>query len=187
MTLDQIHYFAYGSNLTPSRLIARVGPCRNLGRAYLPDYRLAFRKNGSDGSAKCDLIQVPDQELRAEGVVYQLRASARPVLDRFEGVGLGYRVETVDVQLAGNYTKIDCFVYLAIPPFLNDDVQPYSWYRDFVLNGGRRHGFSQQWQSFVDSHPVQVDADIERLRTNASILAADENQALQLYEEGAAT
>lgn len=189
---DQIYYFAYGSNLSPSRLIARVGPCENLGRAILPDYTMAFRKNGSDGSAKCDLVHQPHKDLSAEGVIYRLPGAARPILDRFEGVGLGYRVEmitamTQKVSELATGESYDCFVYLAEPPFVDSKVLPFSWYRDFVLTGGRRHGFSEQWQSFVDSHPVQIDTDQRRSQLNGMILSADEVQAIQLFESGGAT
>lgn len=185
-----LHYFAYGSNLTASRLIARVGPCEDLGVATLPDFELAFRKDSHDGSAKCDLVHNPGRCIKAEGVVYRMPLAAKSVLDRFEGVGVGYRVETIEAKLAlavEEKQTLSCFVYLAEPPWVDQRKLPYSWYRDFVLSGGIDHGLSDSWRGFVESHPVQLDTDVERHSKNQKILEADIAQAMELFEVNGAT
>ena len=167
-----MYYFAYGSNLHRNRLSARVGPVVDRGRALLAKHQMAFRKNGQDGSAKCDLVEVDDVNANAEGVVYQMEATAKPILDAIEGVGRGYRVATVSVTLddGRGVNPIDCFVYIAEPPYVAADVLPYDWYRDFVYEGGKTHGFSDGWLRFVSNHPVLVDPDRKRRQDNRAIL-----------------
>jgi len=196
LTVDYLHYFAYGSNLTASRLIARVGALEDLGRATLTGYRLRFSKNGRDGSSKCDLVNTGETGDVAEGVVYRLPQKAKPLLDRFEGVGKGYRVANVDVSPSTTSTHksdlknnklVSCFVYLAVPPFAEDSLLPYGWYHDFVLEGGRAHEFSSAWLAWVRDHPHQSDADVERCRRNLEILNANVEQALAMFASGEAT
>jgi hypothetical protein len=47
-------YFAYGSNMSVSRLVARTPSAQPLGRCALRGHQLRFHKVGGDGSAKCD-------------------------------------------------------------------------------------------------------------------------------------
>jgi len=183
---EYLHYFAFGSNLTASRLIARVGRIEDLGRATLPDYRLSFSKSGRDGSSKCNLDHTKSSDDVAEGVVYRMPVAAKPLLDRFEGVGKGYRVATVDVALSA-VESVSCFVYLAVPPLADKALLPYCWYHDFVLKGGEAHGFSDSWLEWVRAHSFQTDANIDRSRRNQRILNADFDQALSLFATGEAT
>ena len=53
--MSRLHYLAYGSNLYPPRLAARIELQAILGTVALPDEALEFRKRGADGSAKCTL------------------------------------------------------------------------------------------------------------------------------------
>jgi len=167
--------------------MARVGRVDDLGRATLPDYRLSFNKNGRDGSSKCNLDHTKNSGAIAEGVVYRMPVAAKPLLDRFEGVGKGYRVATVDVALAAAVQPVSCFVYLAEPPLADKALLPYCWYHDFVLKGGEAHGFSDSWLDWVRAHSFQTDTDSDRSRRNEHILNADIDQALSMFATGEAT
>ena len=35
--------------------------------------------------------------------------------------------------------------YLATPDYIDDGLQPYGWYKDFVLAGSREHGLPQEY------------------------------------------
>ena len=52
---NQLFYFAYGSNLHPNRLEARIGKSHQLGLFKLVNYKLKFNKPSNDGSAKCNI------------------------------------------------------------------------------------------------------------------------------------
>ena len=72
-----LNYLAYGSNLFPPRLSARIGIRGVLGTIELPGYQLRFNKRGADGSGKCSLQ--PCHQERAYGVVYQICATDKPI------------------------------------------------------------------------------------------------------------
>ena len=98
-------YLAYGSNLTPARLSARVGNLDVLGTVPLPGYRLEFSKRGADGSGKCTLIAAPGSH--AWGAIYRIADGAKATLDKIEGLGHGYDATWWDLPTFG-----ECYVYL---------------------------------------------------------------------------
>lgn len=51
--MTTVHYLAYGSNLHPLRLTARVSSARPLGTVPMPGYKIAFHKRSIDHSGKC--------------------------------------------------------------------------------------------------------------------------------------
>ena len=56
--MNQIVYFAYGSNMSQRRLQARVPSATFLGIGILLGHALAFHKiSKKDGSGKCDIVK----------------------------------------------------------------------------------------------------------------------------------
>src|SRR6187551_384352 len=80
---ERILYFAYGSNMAPQRLQARVPSATVVGVAVLRGYQLKFHKSGKDGSAKCDASRSDSMEHEMHGVLYSMLKSELPVLDGF--------------------------------------------------------------------------------------------------------
>ena len=77
-------YFAYGSNLHPLRLRARVPSSRLVGRAKLRGHALrCHKKSLFDGSGKCDAYPTGREDDCVLGAVFTLDAAERPVLDGF--------------------------------------------------------------------------------------------------------
>lgn len=54
---NTLHYFAYGSNLHPYRLIQRVPNARLVATTRLDGYGVSFSKRSHDGSSKCNLAK----------------------------------------------------------------------------------------------------------------------------------
>jgi len=179
-----INYLAFGSNLTPARLFARVGVCPVVGVASVPGYRMAFRKRGNDDSGKCDLFKSTVNDV-AEGVVFALPEEKRAVLDRFEGVGNGYEVVEIDADIDGTIQRV--VAYQAQPPFIDDDLKPYRWYRDFVLEGGRRFGLSPAWIEQVESTAFMEDSNEDRAARNRRILGLSDDEAQRMSDAGSST
>ncbi|MFM1891719.1 MAG: hypothetical protein RLZ44_796, partial [Pseudomonadota bacterium] len=88
--MDALLYLAYGSNLLPARLQARVPSARVRGTACLPSWQLRFHKRGRDGSAKCDLVRTGDPSHRVHAAIYVLAARDLPALDQAEDLGRSY-------------------------------------------------------------------------------------------------
>jgi hypothetical protein len=158
-----IRYLAYGSNLLPARLRARLQSIRVLGAAALPGWQLHFHKRGADGSGKCNLVQTPGGV--AYGAVYELSLEAKAQLDEIEGLGKGYRDAVLMLADHG-----EAHVYLAEPAHIDDALIPYDWYHAFVLAGGRHHGFPARYLERIAVIPVDIDPNERRRRVNQGIL-----------------
>ncbi|MBW2458145.1 MAG: gamma-glutamylcyclotransferase [Deltaproteobacteria bacterium] len=130
-----IHYFAYGSNMSQARMLARVPEADDLGRGYLEDWAFACNKSGMDGSAKANLMPHPGE--RVWGVVYRLPASRLPELDAIEG---GYRRLTVTVCIGER--DLSCHVYAS--DRLTDDPIPFDWYQVVMVTGAEEHSLPEE-------------------------------------------
>jgi gamma-glutamylcyclotransferase (GGCT)/AIG2-like uncharacterized protein YtfP len=131
-SMQAILYFAYGSNMAPERLQARVPSAQRLGVAVLRGYRLKFHKSGRDGSAKCDASRTGDMADEVHGVLYSMLASELPTLDGFEGRGHGYERQTVVVERASG-EPVGTEIYVAT--HFDAAMHPFDWYLEHVLRG----------------------------------------------------
>lgn len=156
----RVHYLAYGSNLHPLRIALRVRSARLLGTARLEGYRLAFRKRGRDRSAKCDLAFTADPADIAYGAVYGLSPRELTLLDRFEDLGAGYSRQ--QLQLTVNDQMLDAVLYLANASHVVEGLEPYDWYKGFVLAGAREHRFPGDYLSRIEAVSGRWDPDKAR-------------------------
>jgi len=161
--MKTLRYLAYGSNLLPARLGARLGGIRALGRIALPGWELQFHKSGGDGSGKCDLVASPGGH--AFGAIYEISVADRVRLDTIEGVGHGYRGTTIEITAIGQV-----YVYLAEDTHINPELQPFDWYHGFVVAGARHHGFPADYIAAIESITPTRDSDDERRGANLAIL-----------------
>ena len=160
-------YLAYGSNLLPQRLRARVPSARSVTTVRLGGWSLAFHKRGQDGSAKCDLVRTSDDTRIAHGAIYRIHPSHRSVLDEAEGLGQGYELAWLRLEGIGKV-----FLYRAMPGHIDPHLKPFSWYVDFVRAGACHHGFPSDYVSAIASVACVADPDTKRNRLNRAILAA---------------
>ena len=138
-----MYYLAYGSNLHPLRLILRVPNARLVGTARLKQYRLTFHKRSTDGSAKCNLDFSENSGHVTHVAVYEMPENEVHLLDTAEGLGNGYWKHKMSVKIDDK--DLDVFVYLASSSHLVLDLEPYHWYKDFVLAGARKHQFPTEY------------------------------------------
>jgi len=142
-------YFAYGSNLHPVRLGKRCPSARLLGVGVLPGWRLAFHKRGRDGSAKGDAVRTGRPEDRLGVAAYELSAEDKIELDALEGLGSGYRQETVRAVVDG--VEREGSLYVAERSAVDDTLQPFAWYRAMVAAGAAYHGFPEEFLAEVQA------------------------------------
>jgi len=163
-----MHYLAYGSNLHPLRLVDRVPNSRLVGTTQLDGYRLTFHKRSVDGSAKCNLLYTDDSDDVAYGAVYFVPENEVQALDAAEGLNKGYdkqqRLVTVDGE------AFDTFTYFASRTHLVSDLEPYHWYKGFVLAGARKLRFPTHYIERINSVPSKQDDDLERRIKNENLL-----------------
>lgn len=160
MSADARLYFAYGSNLHPARMRARVPSARVVAVGRVPGFRLAFRKSGRDGSAKCDLEPAP--EATVWGALYRFAAAEQPALDAAEGPG--YYIARVTVATAEGV--VEAFTYRARRDWIDEAAVPYDWYRDLVLAGARAHDLPQMYVAAIAGIDAIADADTNRAANN---------------------
>ncbi|TYL84415.1 gamma-glutamylcyclotransferase [Bradyrhizobium cytisi] len=136
-------YFAYGSNMSTDRLRKRMPSCKPLGIAALPNHALRFHKRSKDKSGKCNAFPSGNDN-SVIGVLFAFDPAERAKLDEAEGVGSGYEHAMVTViNEKGRRRKV--LTYLATSDYIDESLKPYSWYKDFVLAGGKEHGLPPEY------------------------------------------
>jgi len=159
-----VKYFAYGSNMLIERLRERVKSAKDPVCVTLPGYELRFHKVSSDGSGKCNIIGPGIEGVCVRGVVFDIQENEIPALDRAEGVGLGYRKETLKITIDG--TVFDTLVYLAEEDSIDNSLAPYRWYHDLVLAGAEQNrlpgDYLAQLREFVSVEDPKPDRKARR-------------------------
>lgn len=158
-------YFAYGSNMSVKRLRARIASARVVCTAVLPGHELKFHKHGDDESAKCDAATA-GAAAEVIGVIYDIHAGDRAVLDRIEGVGAGYEQKTVAV-IAGGNLPLKAMTYYATR--INPDLKPFVWYKEHVLRGAREHALPDRYIELIEAVEAMDDPEPYRHRRESSI------------------
>lgn len=159
-------YFAYGSNMSVIRLSTRIHVAKVLGVYQLPCHRLCFHKIGRDGSGKCNAYFTGDTRDNLPGVAYEIDKDDKIILDRIEGLGIGYREQTVKIcDPHGNWLTAFTYTALKTDPLL----LPYHWYKKHVLIGAREAGLPADHLSFIDAVPTLNDPDHLRQQRETAI------------------
>lgn len=149
-------YFAYGSNMSSQRIGRRINSARKLVQARLDAHRLVFHKVSLDGSGKCDIHATELSEDYVLGVVYEISAEDKLILDGYEGVGSGYEVKQVCVTDQDGQ-KLECFAYYAT--HIDSAFRPYHWYKEHVLRGAEQQGFPVDYLEKIQSIISMDDPD----------------------------
>lgn len=158
-----MRYFAYGSNLHPARLSARVGELSLQAVGMLAGRELVFHKRGLDGSGKC---HVQEGAGEVYGAVYDLEGRALERLDHFEGPGY----ERVLVEVETTDGPLEAFTYLARPTYLDQQMLPFVWYRSLVVAGAVHHGFPAAYVEQLASVGATRDPDRDRAEAQLRIV-----------------
>jgi gamma-glutamylcyclotransferase len=163
-----IYYFAYGSNLHPIRLQQRVASAELVGTAIYTGHCLKFHKRSHDGSGKCNMWYSASESDQVFGAIYRMDAAHKLDLDRFEGKGHGYIDQQISVSHAGKTWS--CFTYLAQSEYIQQNLKPYRWYRDLVLQGAIYLGFPAAYIATIQAVDTIADPDPLRNSANEALL-----------------
>ncbi len=166
--MPTVHYLAYGSNLHPLRLAARVPSARVIGTVEMPGYLLAFHKRSIDDSGKCLIYTEQGEHHKMYGVLYEIDVREKASLDAIEGSGKGYCERLVRLALNGEtYTP---HIHVAQSTHIDPSVVPYHWYKNLVMAGARYHSFPAEYIAAIEATPSKVDADAKRTQDNENLL-----------------
>ena len=155
-------YAAYGSNLHPLRLSLRLPKARFEGTAVMAGRKLCFHKRSKDHSGKCNIVSDNESVYLA---IYELDGQDQAVLDQIEVVGSGYSVERIEVPGFG-----ECFTYVATASFIDDNLQPYSWYKELVLAGCEALRLPIDYIAMIQQITAVDDPDQARHARNMEIV-----------------
>lgn len=155
-------YAAYGSNLHPLRLRLRLPEVVFAGTAAIDGQKLRFHKRSIDQSGKCNIV---GGNGRVHLAMYELSVSEKAELDRIEGAGSGYSVETIDVPGFG-----ECFTYIATASHIDDELRPYSWYKELVLAGCDALRLPTDYIAMIRKIAAIADPDTTRHASNMKIV-----------------
>lgn len=158
-----IQYFAYGSNMSPARLQARVGRVELLGTGILEHFALAFRKKGRDGSGKCDISSEPGS--RVFGGLFRFPEDGLEVLDRIEGLGFGY--ERLSVEILVDNERLQAHTYKATR--IDPDAKPFTWYLRHVEEGAKALGLPEDYRARIRAVGAVRDDDSAREQEELSL------------------
>lgn len=163
-------YFAYGSNLFPARLQARTPSAKVIDTGFVRGHVLRWHKIGDDESGKCDMYFTGHAEDVVYGAIYEIDPIEKFTLDRIEGVGEGYEVLR-DFQVHTPAGQVEAFSYRVMSNWIDPDIKPFEWYKQFVLRGAQYHGFPAAYIDAIAATPAKADPDTARAAANAAILA----------------
>lgn len=161
-----LYYFAYGSNMSSKRLTQRVPSASFVSTATLFEHDLRFHKKSHDGSAKCNAFETSNPDDHVIGTVFTLQAIEKPALDSAEGLGFGYEVKQVEVQLrSGQWQSV--FTYYATD--IDEMLLPYEWYHTHVINGAREYNLPNDYLTKIEKIKSISDPDHHRHQKELSI------------------
>jgi hypothetical protein len=149
--------------LHPRRLSKRVPSAKFITFITVPGWSLKFHKRSSDGSGKCNIVGAEQSVFFA---LFDIDASDKPTLDRVEGLNYGYEEIAIETENFGR-----CFCYIASSTHIDENLQPYSWYKELVIVGLEYHQASPEYLERVQSIEHIIDSDKARHYENMAIVS----------------
>ncbi|HAJ76685.1 MAG: gamma-glutamylcyclotransferase family protein [Gammaproteobacteria bacterium] len=152
-------YFAYGSNMSVPRLRNRIPMLEKIGVYALQGHELRFHKAGTDGSAKCDAFETGNSEDVVIGVLFEIDSQGKEILDRIEGLGMGYAEKSVNlIHASGSVSKAQTY----FATHIDNARKPYKWYVEHVLKGAREAPLPADYVARIVSVVSINDPDLDR-------------------------
>lgn len=145
--MEEILYFAYGSNINLEQMAHRCPDAQIVGPVTLENYELQFRGSGFATVA-------PKKGSTVHGLVWKLTPNCEQSLNRYEGYPRHYTKQTVTVKdAAGN--EIPVMVYIMEEPYCRQPALPSPYYyrviqRGFEANGLPVESLQAAWDRTVD-------------------------------------
>ncbi|MFP6795521.1 MAG: gamma-glutamylcyclotransferase family protein [Pseudomonadales bacterium] len=128
------HYFAYGSNMDPARVVDRGIQFTRISAAVLVGYDLLFNKRSREqkGAGHANIVVEPGGQV--EGVLYELEGPNEiEKMDVFEYVPTNYNREVVIVTTQTD--QLLAWAYVANPAVVLSGLTPPCWYMTHLLGG----------------------------------------------------
>jgi len=162
-----MYYLAYGSNMAAARLQQRIPSAKKLGLVRLYGHRLTFDNcSTKDHSGKCDALVTGDAKDLVIAVLYRIDPAEKPILDRYEGLGVEYRDAFMDIE-APDGTDVAALIYYATN--LDPALKPYHWYKEHVLRGAEENSLPEDYIAAIRKVASITDSDSQRAERELNI------------------
>jgi hypothetical protein len=161
---QRIAYFAYGSNMSPTRMCRRLGHSdAEVGtfvawarpqKAKAKGYRRTFTRPVAEslGQEGCANLE-PDDQATTEGVLYHLSDSFIRFLDLREE---GYRREQVTVEVGGKTLKACAYIANQV----REGLKPKKEYLDVLRIGAKQFDLTEAARELHDVETLPDEAPI---------------------------
>ena len=127
--------------------------------ARLDKHRLKFHKKSNDGSGKCDAFYVDNPKDFIYGMLFELTTSQLWILDKYEGLGIGYEQKSVQV-VTHDMGTLSALTYYATD--IDSSLKPYQWYKEHVLYGAIEHNLPKDYISDIKKIGAMSDSNTKR-------------------------
>ena len=132
-----MNYFAYGSNMSLSRIQKRCPSAVAISIACIRKYSLRFHKLGADGSAKADMYWTGNVKDTVYGVIYSIAQKDVVSLDAAEGQGVHYkRKRCVVTMQTSQASKVQVYVAIEVSTKV---IHPHDWYLRHIVIGAKEN------------------------------------------------
>jgi gamma-glutamylcyclotransferase len=159
-----LYNFSFGSNMSSNRLLARLPNAKRIGTAVLEGYELTFNMAFSDGSGKCTIVPSNEPDAIVYGVVYEISAAEKAVLDSIEGPNY----DCVDINVTFlNQQSIQAHCYIANQ--IDDNLLPYDWYVQHVYRGALEAGVPKHYSDSILNYAHKPDSNQQRAATEFAV------------------
>ena len=128
-----MHYFAYGSNINPARLLDRKVEYISRKKGILQNYILVFNKRAKRNPKEGYANVIQSTNSIVEGALYEVAEKDILKLDKYEGYPKHYSKQTVSINVGG--VNLDAIVYVATSDFLGEGLKPTQEYLNHILAG----------------------------------------------------
>jgi gamma-glutamylcyclotransferase (GGCT)/AIG2-like uncharacterized protein YtfP len=135
--IRRVYYFAYGSNMLPTRLIERIEKYHTAFRARLPGYKFMYNKKGVDGTAKANIAT--DGNAEVCGVCFEIDAEDLKQLSNYEG---GYDQRQI-VVTNENRDEVRAVTYISAS--VDNTLRASTEYKGIVLKGAKHWELSEDY------------------------------------------
>lgn len=142
-------YFAYGSNVDKERIRKRCPSARVIVTGKLQGYKLVFNMMGNKSEGKGGGIANITKSAgdHVYGILYRIDIKELEKLNALE-ISMNYEVEQLNISVSESVSAT-AIVYICRQ---ESDVTyvPTKNYKEFILNGMKKHKFPQDYQILVE-------------------------------------
>jgi len=154
-----VNYFAYGSNMNLTSLLAKGVEPRSSVLATLHGWHLAFdvhhwfRHEGGVGN----IHPTSESNAQVQGILHVCDERHLDMLDAVESKGVGY--DRVEVEVQTSAGPVVAFVYVGLPGYLDASCLPTQRYLNILVRGATAAGLDEDYIETLRRQPIHQPDD----------------------------